>query len=406
MYARIALANYPHTTSPTAARRVLDALMSRIVAGSLTVTLPNGEQAKYHGTELGPAAAIDIRSLRVFRRLLTGGDIGFAQSYLDGDWRSEDLVALLELAARNQAGLAQAFRSGFALRLVNRAAHLLRPNSRRGSRRNIAAHYDLGNEFYGLWLDPTMTYSAGLYTADDSDLESAQNRKYARMAELADVGSHHRVLEIGCGWGGFCTWAAANIGCHVTAITISLRQFEYARDRVAAAGLSDKVDVRLVDYRDLEGQFDRIVSIEMLEAVGERYWPTYFTTVLDRLAPHGRAALQVITIADEAFPRYRVRADFVQRYIFPGGMLPSPSALRRQTAAAGLMWTDANEHGADYARTLAAWRDGFEEAWPAIAAQGFDERFRRKWRYYLAYCEAGFNVGRVGLMQLALTRGS
>ncbi len=404
MHARIGLATNPPVTKSTASRRLLDRLMSRLVAGSLAVSLPNGEQAIYHGRQPGPAAAIRIERVRAFRRLLTGGDIGFARAYIDGDWRSDDLVALIEFAARNQQGIAQVARGSAMLRLLDRAVHLLRRNSRRGSRRNIAAHYDLGNDFYRLWLDPTMTYSAGLYAAGDDDLESAQHRKYARMAELADLRPDHHVLEIGCGWGGFCTWAATHVGCRVTAITISREQFDYTRGRVAATGLTDKIDVRLIDYRDLDGEYDRIVSIEMLEAVGEQYWPTYFTTLRDRLTPGGRAAIQVITIADDVFPAYRARADFVQRYIFPGGMLPSPSALRAQTAAAGLTWRTASDHGTDYARTLAAWRERFEGAWPQIAAQGFDDRFHRKWRYYLAYCEAGFNVGRVGLLQLALTR--
>ena len=402
MYARTALVNPPHVA--TTGRRILDRLMSRLEAGSLTVTLPNGEQANYRGAAPGPAADICINRVRTFHRLLVGGDIGFAQAYLDGDWHSDDLVALIELAARNQRSLTTEIRGWSALRLANRLIHVLRPNSRRGSRRNIAAHYDLGNDFYRLWLDPTMTYSAGMYAAGDDDLRAAQDRKYRRMAAIAEIRPHHHVLEIGCGWGGFCTWAAANIGCRVTAITISREQYDYAAARVAAAGLGDRVTVRLVDYRDLAGQFDRVVSIEMLEAVGEKYWPTFFATLRNRLTVGGRAALQVITIADDAFPAYRARADFVQRYIFPGGMLPSPAVLRDQVDGAGLTWRQDDDYAADYARTLAAWRARFEDSWPEIAAQGFDEAFRRRWRYYLAYCEAGFNVRRVGLMQLAVTR--
>jgi cyclopropane-fatty-acyl-phospholipid synthase len=388
----------------TPARRVLDALASRLTSGVLTVTLPSGERASYRGAEPGPAADIRIHRLRAFRRLLTGGDIGFAQSYLDGDWDSDDLVALIELGAQNEASLGQAIEGRNWTRALNRGLHLLRRNTKRGSRRNIAAHYDLGNEFYRLWLDPTMTYSAALFAEPGETLEAAQERKYARMAEIAGLRPEHEVLEIGCGWGGCCVWAARKIGCWVTAVTISQRQYDYAKERIAVAGLSERVEVRLQDYRDLRGQYDRIVSIEMLEAVGERYWPVFFETLRARLTPGGRAALQVITIDDAAFPAYRDRADFVQRYVFPGGMLPSPPALRAAVGGAGLTWERGSDHGADYARTLADWHWRFEQAWPEIAALGFDERFHRLWRFYLAYCEAGFRGGRVGLMQVGLSR--
>ena len=386
------------------ARRVLDALGSRLASGVLTVTLPNGEQATYRGSEPGPSAHVRIHRLRTFRRLLAGSDLGFAESYLDGDWDADNLVALMDLGARNEASLGQAIEGRVWLRALNHGLHLLRPNTRRGSRRNIAAHYDLGNGFYGLWLDPSMTYSAALFVDAGESLEAAQARKYARMAEIADLRPEHEVLEIGCGWGGFCVWAAREVGCRVTAVTISQSQYDYAQARIAAAGLSERVEVRLQDYRDLRGHYDRIVSIEMLEAVGERYWPVFFKTLRECLTPGGRAALQVITIDDDAFPAYRDRADFVQRHVFPGGMLPSPAALRTQVRGAGLTWDGDSDHGADYARTLAEWHRCFEQAWPEIAALGFDERFRRLWRYYLAYCEAGFHSGRIGLMQLALSR--
>jgi len=386
------------------ARQLLDALLPRIAFGVLTVTLASGEQVVYRGAALGPTADIRIHRQRALRRMLAGGSLGFAQSYIDGDWDSDDLVALVELAARNEASLGQATQGFSWLRVINRGLHLLRRNSKRGSRRNIAAHYDLGNDFYGLWLDPTMTYSAGLFAEPNESLEDAQGRKYGRMAEIADLRPEHHVLEIGCGWGGFCVWAAREIGCRVTAVTISQEQYDYARARVAAAGLSERVEVRLQDYRDLRGQYDRIVSIEMLEAVGERYWPVFFGTLRERLTPGGRAALQVITIDETVFPAYRSRADFIQRHVFPGGMLPSPSALRTAVGNAGLTWQQASEHGADYARTLVHWHERFERSWPAVAMLGFDERFRRLWRYYLAYCEAGFRCGRIGMLQIGLSR--
>jgi len=396
----------PRLSRPTAgpARHILDTFASHITSGALTVTLPNGEQARYQGIDPGPVADIRIRRLRVFRRLLSAGEIGFADSFIDGDWDTSDLVALLQFAACNEEKLEQAFTGRNWIRALNRGLHLLRRNSRRGARRNIAAHYDLGNDFYGLWLDPTLTYSAALFAGPDDTLEAAQHRKYRRMAEIADLRSEHKVLEIGCGWGGFSAWAAREIGCHVTAVTISKRQYDHATARVAAAGLSQHVDVRLQDYRDLRGRYDRIISIEMLEAVGERYWPVFFDTLYRRLTPGGRAALQVITIDDAKFSAYRDRVDFVQRYVFPGGMLPSPSVLRAAVGDAGLSWKEDSGHGADYGRTLADWTQRFEQSWPQIEALGFDDGFHRFWRYYLAYCEAGFRHERVDLMQIGLSR--
>ncbi|MDH3234404.1 MAG: cyclopropane-fatty-acyl-phospholipid synthase family protein [Alphaproteobacteria bacterium] len=386
------------------ARRDLGALVSRIAFGALTVTLPDGEQATYRGSEPGPVADIRIHRLRAVRRLLVGGHLGFAQSYIDGDWDSSDLAALIALAAHNETILGATIDGRFWLRALHRGLHLLRRNSKRGARRNIAAHYDLGNEFYGLWLDPTMTYSAALFDGSNDTLEAAQRRKYARLAELADLRPEHEVLEIGCGWGGFCVWAACEIGCRVTAITISQRQYDYVRARISAAGLSELVEVRLQDYRDLRGRYDRIVSIEMLEAAGESYWPVFFAMLRERLIAGGRAALQVITIDDAVFPAYRERVDFIQRYIFPGGMLPSSSTIREAVGAAGLTWRQDSDHGPDYARTLAAWHRRFEQAWPKVAALGFDERFHRLWRYYLAYCEAGFRSARINLMRFSLDR--
>ena len=392
----------------TPAERISLALAGKLAQGRLTLHLPDGRTRVFEGETAGPAAAMTIRHPRVFRRLLGGGELGLAESYMEGDWDSPDLTALIALGAQNEEVLEHTLAGKPWARLLSRAIHGLRPNSKRGSRRNIAAHYDLGNAFYTAWLDPSMTYSAGVFAdTEDTDLEAAQARKYQRMAELAAITPDHHVLEIGCGWGGFCTWAAAAIGCRVTAITISEAQYAYTRDRVRAAGLDDKVEVRLQDYRDLTDQFDAIVSIEMLEAVGESYWPTYFRQLHSRLRPGGRAALQVITIADDRFESYRRQVDFIQRYIFPGGMLPSPVVLRGLAAEAKLTPVSVNRHGADYARTLALWAERFEQAWPAIREQGaerFDERFGRMWRYYLAYCEAGFHIGRIDLLHLGLQR--
>ena len=386
------------------AERLALAMGSRIAQGHLTVRLPDGTEHVFRGEGSGPRAELRVHDARVFRRILSGGATALAEAYMDGDWDSPGPVALIELGARNQAALERVLDGRPWGQLARRFAHLLRRNSKRGARRNIAAHYDLGNEFYARWLDPTMTYSAAVFESPDADLAAAQDSKFRRLAELAGIKPRDHVLELGCGWGGFCEWAAREIGCRITAITISQEQHEYTLRRMRKAGLADRVEVRLQDYRDVTGRFDAIVSIEMLEAVGERYWPTFFRVLRDRLAPGGRAALQVITIDDAHFAAYRGRADFIQRYIFPGGMLPAPSAVRREAIAAGLAWEKSVRYGDHYIRTLALWHRRFDEAWPDIRAQGFDERFRRMWKYYLAYCEAGFRTGRIDVLQFGLRR--
>ncbi len=390
------------------AESVALALARRLLRGRLTLRLHDGRSLIYAGRETGPQAEMRIKNPRVFRRLLSGGELGLAEAYLDGDWDTPDLPTLIALGAENDEVLGATLDGGLLSRLASRAVHALRPNSRRGARRNIAAHYDLGNDFYAAWLDRTMTYSAALFRESGDTLEEAQDHKYRRMAELAAITAEHHVLEIGCGWGGFCTWAAREIGCRVTAITISREQYDFTLARVRAEGLADRVEVRLQDYRDLRDQFDAIVSIEMLEAVGEAFWPTYFRQLRARLRPGGRAALQVITIEDARFDSYRNSVDFIQRYIFPGGMLPSPGKLQELAREADLTSLKTDSHSGDYAHTLALWRERFERAWPQIersAADGrFDERFRRLWRFYLAYCEAGFRTGRIDLLHLALQR--
>lgn len=394
---------------PALAEGLALGLAARLRRGRLTVHLPDGRSRTFGGGEAGPAAEIQLRHPRTFRRLLSGGHLGLAEAYIDGDWDSPDLTALIALGAANESVLGRTLAGTLWPRLASRLVHILRPNSRRGSRRNIAAHYDLGNDFYAAWLDPGLTYSAGLFAAPcDDDLSAAQDRKFRRIAALAGIAPGDHVLEIGCGWGGFCTWAARALDCRVTAITLSREQLAHVTARLDAAGLAGKVEVRLQDYRDLEGQYDAIVSIEMLEAVGEAYWPLYFERLRRHLRPGGKAALQVITIADDRFDHYRRHVDFIQRHIFPGGMLPSPRILRELTEAAGLTATAVHRHGGDYARTLALWRRRFERAWPGIVAADtagrFDARFGRLWHYYLAYCEAGFLAGRIDLLHLALER--
>ncbi|MBY6261886.1 class I SAM-dependent methyltransferase [Azospirillum sp. 412522] len=368
-------------------------MAGRIRRGELTLRLPDGRTMCVGDPARGPRADLTLLDDSAARRLLLGGAVGMAEAYGDGLWRSGDLPALIELAIRNEAELGGGAKGTRAAALVNRLFHRSRANSRRGSRRNIAFHYDLGNDFYRLWLDPSMTYSSALYEREGQGLEEAQEAKIARVAELLQLRPGDRVLEIGCGWGGMAEHLAGRWGASVVGLTLSAEQLAFARNRVDAAGLAGRVDLRLTDYRDAGGRFDRIVSIEMIEAVGEEHWPRYFATLRERLVPGGAAVVQAITIDDARFPAYRRNCDFIQRHIFPGGLLPCPSALRAEAERAGLAVDHVERFGGSYARTCAEWRRRFLEAEPQVAALGFDGRFRRLWDYYLAYCEAGFRAG-------------
>ena len=379
--------------------------VARLERGHLVVHLPGGRTVAFAGREDGPAGEVTIHSWRFIRRLVTRGDVGVGEAFMAGEWSSPDPTAMLEVFAVNVDVLAdQTMPSGIAEKLLA-LQHLLNRNTRRGARRNIAAHYDLGNAFYESWLDPTMTYSSALYARGANDLETAQRDKYRALAERTGICPGDRVLEIGCGWGGFAEFAARDLGCRVTAITISAEQKAYAEERIRRQGLSDRVAVELRDYRDVGGTFDRIVSIEMFEAVGERYWPDFFRVVRDRLAPGGRAGLQIITIRDDLFDNYRRSADFIQKYIFPGGMLPPVERLRSLAAETGLSTACVEGFGRDYARTLAEWRERFLAAWPKLPARGFDERFRRMWLFYLHVCEAGFRAGTIDVKHVVLAKG-
>jgi cyclopropane-fatty-acyl-phospholipid synthase len=287
---------------------------------------------------------------------------------------------------------------------INRIRHAFRPNSREGAKKNIHAHYDLGNAFYAQWLDPTMTYSSAKFDRAGQSLPEAQTAKYRALAQSMGLQSGQSVLEIGCGWGGFAEYAAGEVGAKVTAITISEEQYAFAKHRIFEAGLAERAEIKMVDYRDVEGRFDRVASIEMFEAVGERYWPSYFGKINETLAPGGRAGLQIITIRDEYFEEYRSRADFIQKYIFPGGMLPSEERLKKVTDKAGFTWVNIDRFGADYADTLAEWQRTFDANWKNIRPLGFDERFRKLWKFYLSYCEAGFRTERTNVVQLSLAK--
>lgn len=374
--------------------RTVFQLLERLSGGTLEVALPDGSRHVF-GDGVAHASLL-VRNEEMFGRVLARGDIGFADAYLDGQWDSPDPASLLELLARNRAPLRQAIYGSWRALLGARLRHWRNRNSRSGSRRNIMAHYDLGNAFYERWLDSSMSYSSALFGEHAvQTLEAAQHAKYQRILDCLKATPGQRVLEIGCGWGGFAELAVAQ-GLAVTGLTLSPAQLAWAEKRVPGA------DLRLQDYREVRERFDHIVSIEMFEAVGERWWPTYFRTVAGALRPGGRAVVQTITIRDDLFPAYRRGTDFIQQTIFPGGMLPSRAAFGRLAERHGLRVEDAFAFGGDYARTLALWREAFEREWPAISALGFDEPFRRLWRLYLSYCEAGFRAGNIDVVQFQL----
>lgn len=390
--------------APAVFKAAVRLIASNFVIGSVTFVMPSGEELYIPGCEPGPDAKILIRDFRFIRRALAAGDIGFAEAYMAGEFDTPDLPDLLYVFAANWDRVHHVTMGNPLSWTLNRIRHALKPNSRQGAKKNIHAHYDLGNAFYSRWLDPTMTYSSARYQRAGEPLAEAQTAKYRALANTMGLQSGQSVLEIGCGWGGFAEFAAREVGAKVTAITISEEQFAFAKQRMFEAGLNERADIRMIDYRDIGGQFDRVASIEMFEAVGERYWPAYFGKIRDSLVPGGRAGLQVITIKDQYFDEYRSRADFIQKYVFPGGMLPSEERLRKVTDKAGLVWTAIDRFGHDYAETLAEWHRSFDAAWNDIRPLGFDERFRKLWKFYLSYCEAGFRTERTSVVQLALAK--
>jgi cyclopropane-fatty-acyl-phospholipid synthase len=379
-------------------------LASRLRRGTLDITLPDGRTVRCGGLEPGPAAHMTIHNYGFAWRLARGGDIGIAEAYLRREWDTPDLTQFLYVFCVNH-DLIQTMLGGKPVaRVVQSVRHWFNRNTRRQARRNIYAHYDIGNSFYSAWLDPSMTYSSALFEDDTHDLTAAQNNKYKRLAEAINVQPGQTVLEIGCGWGGFAEYVAKNYDVKVVGLTISSEQRDFALKRMQAAGLNDKVEIRFQDYRDERGQYDRIASIEMIEAVGEQFWPQYFTQLRDRLAPGGLAGIQAITIQDKFFNAYRREVDFIQRYVFPGGMLPSPQILKSLGDKFGVPVIRERIFGEDYAKTLATWRDNFRAAWPNLMPMGFDERFRRLWEYYLAYCEAGFLSGNIDVRQVVFAK--
>lgn len=363
--------------------------------GSLTLTTPEGTRHDFAGPLPGPTATLDIRDWRMVPALAAKGDIGLTEAYRDGWCDTDDLEALLTFGLRNEDALDRYLYGRPFQALVVRALYLLNRNTRAGSRRNIAAHYDLGNDFYRLWLDETMTYSSALYGPAD-DLAAAQTRKYDRILDGL-TGASGQLLEIGCGWGGFAERALQRGDFAPRGLTLSREQAGFARTRLGSGA-----DIALQDYRDQTGRFDHIVSIEMFEAVGERFWPVYFGKMAQLLSHRGAAMVQTITVADRYFARYRKGGDMIRSFIFPGGMLPSPERFRAEATRAGLAITDSFGFGADYARTLRDWLARFEDRLTEIRAMGFDDAFIRVWRFYLAACAASFSVGRTDVMQMRL----
>ncbi len=383
-------------------------LAEMIRCGSLTLVFDDGSQHRVNAPHPGPDATVILHSNLAIRRLMFGGNVGLAEAYIDGLWESPDLRTVMALAAANEAEWEQALLGSPWKRALNKLFHRLRSNTRSGAKKNIMSHYDLGNEFYEQWLDPTMTYSSALFTSPEQNLKDAQLTKIHRLCQALDLKPGMRLLEIGCGWGAFAEVAARDYGVHVVGVTLSPSQLAYAQARIERAGLSAQVDLRLQDYRDVTETFDRVASIEMFEAVGEEYWPVYFRTLRERLAPGGIAGVQTITISDRLFPTYRKSADFIQRHVFPGGMLPSPTRLREEVAKAGLSWQAEHWFGLDYARTLARWNETFQSVWPRLAGatrlsrMPADARFKRLWEYYLLYCETGFAAGWTDVGQIVL----
>jgi cyclopropane-fatty-acyl-phospholipid synthase len=386
-------------------RRLLEFIGSRVRAGSLEVVLPGGEERVFRGSRPGPSAVVLVHDLRIVRRLVTLGAIGLADGYIAGDIDSPDPAALLELGAMH---LEAADEVGVprAVEAMGRAIwrHVGRASAPRGPLTDVVQHYDLGNDFYSLWLDPSRTYSSGVFDREGMSLAEAQQGKYRLLGGAAGIQVGEHVLDIGCGWGGFAVYAAEELRCHVTAVTVSREQLDFVEKLVAERGLTDRIEPRLQDFRQIDGTFDRIVSIEMIESIPKTLWHPYFERLRRSIRPGGTIGLQAIVVADRHWRNSDANPDFIRRYIFPGGQVPAPMVLRDLARAHGLRWREDHGYGASYARTLRAWRHAFDASEQEVAALGFDEPFRRMWKYYLAYCEGGFRAGRVDVRQIVLER--
>jgi cyclopropane-fatty-acyl-phospholipid synthase len=376
----------------------------RMEHGRLDMVLPDGRRFRAEGTKPGPVAEMDIHDADIFARLIREGDLGFCEAYLEGGWSTPDLQSFMDLVHHDNEAVYDGFPGMGLLRAYEKLRFWLQSNSKGQAKKNISYHYDLGNDFYSLWLDDTMTYSSALFRTGQESLERAQIQKYASMVDQMGAKPGDHVLEIGCGWGGFAEYAAKERGLRVTGLTISKEQRDYAVERMKRAGLSDRVEIKLQDYRDETGTYDGIASIEMFEAVGEKYWPVYFNTVRERLKPGANATLQIITVEDRRWEVYKRGVDFIQKFIFPGGMLPCPRVLRAEVERAGLTVARSVEFGESYSQTLRRWHQTFNERWDEIALHGFDDRFRRMWNFYLTSCAATFHSGNCDVTQITVTK--
>ncbi len=372
--------------------------------GRLDFVLEDGRTFRAEGRLPGAVAELRVHDPDVFACLIREGDLGFSEAYLEGGWSTPDLQAFMDLMHDSNESVYDGFPGLGFVRALERLRHWMNSNSKQQARKNIAYHYDLGNDFYRLWLDDTMTYSSALFHSGQESLEAAQIAKYASMVDRIGAQPGDHVLEIGCGWGGFAEYAAGSRGLKVTGLTISQAQHDFAVARMQRAGLAERVEIKLQDYRDEKGRYDGIASIEMFEAVGQKYWPVYFDTVRDRLKPGKKATLQIITIDDRRFDMYRKGVDFIQKYIFPGGMLPSPAALREEVRRAGLGLIGSLEFGQSYSQTLRRWHDTFNERWDDVHRLGFDDRFRRMWNFYLTSCAGAFRFGNCDVTQITIER--
>ncbi|MDC3127931.1 cyclopropane-fatty-acyl-phospholipid synthase family protein [Paracoccaceae bacterium] len=379
-------------------------LVRKLNSGRVDFILPDGRQFRAEGAKPGPVAEVFINNPDVFARLVREGDLGFSDAYLDGWWTTPDLQAFMDFIHADNDDMYDEFPGMGLVRAWEKARFWFQSNSKRQALKNISYHYDLGNDFYKLWLDDTMTYSSALFSTSQESLENAQVAKYASMIDQMGVKPGDHVLEIGCGWGGFAEYAAKERGLKVTGLTISKEQLDFARKRINNNGLGDKVNLKLQDYRDETGVYDGVASIEMFEAVGEKYWPIYFNKVKQCLKPGKQATLQIITIHDARWEVYRKGVDFIQKYIFPGGMLPSPTVLRQEVAKAGLNVQHSIEFGKSYSQTLRRWFEVFNDQWDTISGMGFDDRFRRMWNFYLTSCAATFESGNCDVTQITLQK--
>ena len=379
-------------------------LVRKLNSGRVDFILPDGRQFRAEGARPGPVAEVFINNPDVFARLVREGDLGFSDAYLDGWWTTPDLQAFMDFIHADNDDMYDEFPGMGLVRAWEKARFWFQSNSKRQALKNISYHYDLGNDFYSLWLDDTMTYSSALFSTSQESLENAQVAKYASMIDQMGVKPGDHVLEIGCGWGGFAEYAAKERGLKVTGLTISKEQLDFARKRINNNGLGDKVNLKLQDYRDETGVYDGVASIEMFEAVGEKYWPIYFNKVKQCLKPGKQATLQIITIHDARWEVYRKGVDFIQKYIFPGGMLPSPTVLRQEVAKAGLNVQHSIEFGKSYSQTLRRWFEVFNDQWDTISGMGFDDRFRRMWNFYLTSCAATFESGNCDVTQITLQK--